>query len=132
MSLANIEKLYEQIEKSIFTIEPVFNYSELALKFVELSQAIKNFDGKTEEWIYLGEGNFCSLDDMIIGAYWHFTNWHAGQSSDSYLALSSLGEVFDPGMSMPPSDEPEDGEENECSADCYRLMNKMAEEEKAE
>jgi hypothetical protein len=128
MTLSAIESLYEQISSSIFTIEPIFTYPELSLKFVELSQAIINFDGDSEEWYYLGESNECQLDDMIIGAFWHYTNYHNGQDSDAYLALSSLGQIYQPNMEKPPSeDENATDEENTSIHSCFVLLNKMAE-----
>jgi hypothetical protein len=131
MNKLTLTDLYNNIYKSIFTITPVFDYSELALKFVELSQAIVDFKGETEEWIYIGEYSECQLDDLLVGAYWHFTNWHNGQSSDSYLALCAIGQIYKPNMECPPSDEEEESEDHESSASCFRLMNAMAEKAKS-
>lgn len=46
----------------------------------------------------IGEGEECSLDNVIVGAYWAMGDWHGGQSSPEYSTLSRLGEIFQPGM----------------------------------
>ncbi|CAB4147601.1 hypothetical protein UFOVP431_38 [uncultured Caudovirales phage] len=66
-------------------------------------------------WESLGEFSEACLGDLIIGAYWACSEWHGGQSSDTYAALCSLGEVFSPGMSDTP-----DPEESEFTA--YELI----------
>ena len=50
------------------------------------------------DW-HIGEGQEFCLDDLVVGAYWHFTEWHEGQNSASYQLLGQLSRVFDPGMS---------------------------------
>lgn len=37
-----------------------------------------------------------SLDDLIVGSYWHFIEWHEGQGSLSYRALCALGRIYHP------------------------------------
>ncbi len=67
-------------------------------------------------WSSLGEFTEAPLGDLIVGAYWSLTEWHGGQSSPSYAALCSLGQVFSPGCtSAPEDDEPE--------ATAYELVN---------
>ena len=64
---------------------------------------------ETDENIWtLGEFAECTLGDMIVAAHWAFSEWHAGQWSDSYRALCSTGSIFSPGMtSGPEPDSPE-------------------------
>ena len=38
------------------------------------------------------------LMDLIVGAYWHYTEWHSGQWSKGYAALSALGRIYSPNM----------------------------------
>ena len=47
----------------------------------------------------IGEFLECSLDSLIVGAYWALCDWHSGQSSPEYATLSKLGQIFKPGMS---------------------------------
>ena len=49
------------------------------------------------------------LRSLIIGSYWYLTNYHSGQFSPEYQALSALGRVYSPGMMAGP--EPESTEE---------------------
>ena len=55
----------------------------------------------------IGEGGECALAYFIIGAYWHYSEYHSGQSSKGYYALSLLGMVFDPNMTEMDNDSPE-------------------------
>ena len=40
----------------------------------------------------------------LIGAYWHYSEWHSGQYSKGYAALSALGQVYSPNMDHAPVD----------------------------
>lgn len=129
MSLSAIKSSYNSIYQSIFTINPVFSYKELAEKFTELANLINAYEGDNDDWLYEGEGNECQLSDMLVGAYWHYTNWHSGQDSDSYAALCALGEVYQPNMAQPPAEEPEEDEDEfpDMETSCFRMLNQMAE-----
>lgn len=122
--LEKIKKIYEGIYASTFTINPIFKYQDLADQFVELAEALVEYNGESEDWIYLGEGSECQLGDMVVGAFWHYTEWHAGQSSRSYEALSSLGKIYQPNMEQPPSED----DEHSMEGDCYRRLNYLAKE----
>ena len=98
MSTGQIEQLHTKISDSIFTIEPKLAYSDLAPAFIELCSLVEAEDSEDETIWYIGEFGHCSLMDLIIGAYWHYTEWHDGQSSQSYAALCALGSIFSPGM----------------------------------
>jgi hypothetical protein len=74
---------------------------------VNLCQTLNSEETDEFIWHSIGEfGEFC-LSDLIIGAYWHFTEWHGGQASKSYLALSSLGTIVTPNYSQLEEDAPE-------------------------
>jgi hypothetical protein len=75
---------------------------DLCSVLIELCDAI-NADDETD-WS-LGESLECSLDDLLIGAYWALTEWHGGQSSPEYRALCAIGSIFSPGMSSTPTEE---------------------------
>ena len=71
----------------------------------------------------IGEFDAASLDSLIVGAYWHFSQWHEGQWSDSYRALFSLGTVFNPGP-VATGPEPDSSE-----FDVFRELNNIAKRE---
>jgi hypothetical protein len=81
-----------------------------------LGKAVHGRDMDEFVWSAMGECTEAPLGDLIVGAYWALTEWHAGQSSPSYAAMCALGRVYSPGMSSGP--EPESGE-----ADAYELIN---------
>jgi len=66
-----------------------------------LGEAIRGNDTDENTWS-LGECLECDLGSLIVGAYWALTEWHAGQSSPEYRALSILGEIFSPGTTSGP------------------------------
>lgn len=54
-------------------------------------------------WIECGKMGI-SLPDLVTGAFWHYTEYHNGQESPGYAALSALGRVYSPGMEAPDPD----------------------------
>jgi len=73
-----------------------------------LGRALHKHELPEHIWGSLGEFSDASLGDLVVGAYWSCSEWHGGQNSDTYAALSSLGEVFSPGMTgVPMPDESE-------------------------
>jgi len=78
-------------------------------KPIDLPQALINLCNAIEgcqdvDW-YLGEGEETDLASLIIGAYWSLSEWHGGQSSNTYQALCALGGVFHPGMACGPEED---------------------------
>ena len=111
MSLQQIETLFNAIDLS--------NYPEFIGQITELSNVIAEYEGETESIWWLGESGEYTLDALLVGSYWHFTEWHGGQSSDSYAAMCAIGSVFNPGMADGP--EPESTEK-----DVYDMLNQYA------
>ena len=74
-----------------------------------LVDAVENEDD--EAWYSLGECLECTLPNLIGGLYWSFSEWHGGQFSPEYRALSALGRIYDPGM----TDGPENGSGEEVA-----------------
>ena len=72
-------------------------------------QGIDHTEDETEHiWGTIGEHSEACLGDLIVGAFWTFMEWHAGQSSPESAALSALGRIYSPGITSGP--EPESGE----------------------
>lgn len=77
---------------------------DLCPALITLCDAIKAED--ETNWC-LGEHGECSLDSLLIGAYWALCEWHAGQASPEYAALCAVGSIFDPGHTSPPKSDDE-------------------------
>ena len=77
--------------------------------FAALNDLCSAINAEDETDWSLGEGDECTLDSFLIGAYWSLSEWHGGQSSPEYATLCAIGSIFSPGMSSPPEsyDEPE-------------------------
>lgn len=71
-----------------------------------LARAVHTHETDECIWTSIGESEECALGDLIVGAYWAMTDWHAGQSSPEYAALCALGQIYSPGpmTSGPESD----------------------------
>ena len=82
---------------------------DLPAKLIELARAIEAADGDESIWS-IGEYSEAPLDALVIGAYWALTEWHGGQSSDTYAAMCALGRIFKPGMASAPTEEDESAE----------------------
>lgn len=118
--LRNIARFYDCAYNTIGTINGGLSYERVTDCLIKLANLVA--EKETPEFFLqeTGEFNFFALDSLIIGAYWHYTEWHGGQWSDGYAALCALGRVFSPGMECGP--EPGTGEQ-----EAYELLNAMAE-----
>ena len=103
--LRRITRLLGVIDASLFMITGTLDYDRIVEAVTRLANAVHEYSGDSDDIWYIGEHGSACIADFIPGAYWHFTEWHAGQSSPSYAALSALGTVFSPGMSC---SEPDD------------------------
>lgn len=102
----NIERLFKVIDNSLFMTTGKLDYDRVTDAFIKLADLVHDSDLDESIW-YLGEFSHCCLSDLIVGAYWHYSDWHAGQYSKSYQALCALGQIFSPGMSSLDSDSSE-------------------------
>lgn len=106
-----LEKKYSYItESNLFTLDG--HDIDLPLAIIDLCDAIEEASDMEEKW-YLGEHAECTLDNFIIGAHWALSEWHGGQSSESYAALCATGSIFSPGMACGP----EEGSSEEIAYD---------------
>lgn len=117
--LRNITRLYNVAYQSIATINGRISYERVTDCIIRLADMVA--EKETPEFFLqeTGEGNEFCLADLIIGAYWHYSQWHGGQSSKGYAALSSLGRIFSPGIESGP--EPETGERS-----AFELLHQLA------
>ena len=99
------------------------NYIGLTLAIIDLCKAIDRAPVDEETWS-LGENAEFTLSVLIVGAFWHYSEWHAVQDSVGYLALSALGSIFSPDMSGLPLEGEHYGEYPACM-----LVNSMAKDE---
>jgi len=116
----NIEKHYGKIYNGLFLRGCNLDYMNFAPMFTALACAI-NAEPETD-WS-LGEFKEAALDDLIIGAFWHFTEWHRGQNSSEYTALCCLGAIYSPGC--------ETGPDSPGSIAVYQQLERLAEKEAA-
>lgn len=121
-TISSIQRLLDVLEKNVTQINPTLNYSRVVRALELLGKAVHDYEGETEDWLYLNDCTY-TADSFIVGGYWHLTEWHGGQWSDTYRAMCSLGTVFSPGMT--------DGCEPEsCEEDIYNMLNQLAQEAK--
>ena len=99
-----INRYFKVISKSLFRIDGKLSYARTLEAIIKLAQEVHSTDTDETVWS-IGEFTECTLDSLIIGAYWFMCDYHGGQNSPEYLALSVLGQVFKPGCSSGPEDE---------------------------
>ena len=104
-SLKNIELLAGILDRQIHTINSTMDLDRICDCFIKLGNMI--LDTENEDMWYIELGYSCGLSDLITGAYWFFTDYHRGQYSLEYSALSVLGQIFNPGMASLEKDSPE-------------------------
>lgn len=100
-TLSSIKRLYNVIGQSVFMTTGNLDYDRVTDAIIDLANAVDNFELSDDGYKLwdIGEGGACCLSEFIVGAYWHYSEWHGGQWSKGYEALSALGQVFNPGMS---------------------------------
>ena len=95
--MKQVTESFNRVYETLFRTDGAnLDYQDITRELTTLANAVHCLDN--DDWLYLGESTEICLPDLIIGAYWHFTEWHGGQWSDGYAALSALGQVFQPGM----------------------------------
>ena len=120
MTISTVQRLLDVLERNVTQINPTLDYSRVVRALELLGQAVHNYSGDNDDMWYLNDCSY-GVEAFIVGGYWHLTEWHGGQWSDSYRAMCSLGTVFNPGMTSGP--EPES-----CEEDIYNLLDQLAEE----
>ena len=100
-SIKNITNLYNLIDLSIGSnTPPLANYSRVTDAIITLANAVAEHEGDDEQVWYIGEhGYMGGLDSLIVGAYWHYTDYPSGRYSQGHAASWALGRVFSPNMS---------------------------------
>jgi hypothetical protein len=118
-----ITRLYGLVYAELFTINPPAG-EDLIENITALANAIHEYEGEAEDWIWIGDVSEACLCDLIPGLYWSLTEWHGGQASDTYAAMCALGQVFQPGMSSTPNaPDEETGEGADLEWYAYEAMN---------
>ena len=102
--MRNIKRYHQVIDNSLFMTTGSLDYDRVTDAIIKLATYIEDFEGDTESIWYIGEFTSACVSELIVGAFWHYTEWHDGMYSKGYRALSALGGVFDPGMTMPEND----------------------------
>lgn len=131
VELEEITRLYGLIYAELFTIEPPAG-EDLIQNITALANAVHDYDGDSEDWLYVGEFTESPLLDLIPGLYWSLTEWHGGQTSATYAAMCALGQVFFPGMSSAPNaPDEETGEGADPEWYAYEALNQWIESRQA-
>ena len=92
----NINRYFKVIRRSLFRIDGKLSYPRILEAFLKLADVVHNTETDETVW-YIGDCSDCTLDSMIVGAYWFMADYHGGQDSKEYEVLSALGEIFKPG-----------------------------------
>lgn len=92
-------ELYENIKRAMFT---ECDYERTTRLIILLAVQLREHETADVWWI--GECTQFDLADLLVGAYWHYTEWHQGQRSLEYRALSTLGLIVNPGNTVAPED----------------------------
>jgi len=92
-------ELYENIKRAMFTER---DYERTTRLIILLAAQLTEHETADVWWI--GEDDEFDLASLVVGAYWHYTEWHGGQRSLEYRALSALGQIFSPGMTTGPEE----------------------------
>lgn len=106
--IPKIRALHSAIVQSLFHRKPRISYTRTIQAIDLLARLVADYPGESDVIWSIGECTECTVDTLLVAAYWHLAHWHEGQYSDSYRAMCNIGRVFNPGMSGEPRrDDPE-------------------------
>ena len=105
--IPKIRALHSVLMRELFTIHGTWDYSKITQAIDLLARLVHDCPenpetGDNSQLWAIGEFDCADLGSLIVGAYWHYAEWHSGQWSDEYKALSALGMIFKPGMTRGP------------------------------
>lgn len=119
MTIKNVKRVFHVVHDWLsHNVENggIENYPRIIEALEVLAELVINTEDDDGSMWYIGDtGSFC-LQDLIIGAYWHCTEWHNGQDSDVYALQSLLGDIYQPNFDTPDLDN-----------DAYIFLNEIAE-----
>lgn len=87
--MRNVTRLFKVAQRGVFWFG---DYSRTLATLERLANAVNDYDGDIDWEI----GEDCSLDSLLVGAYWFCVDYHGGQWSDEYRLQCAIGNFFDP------------------------------------
>lgn len=95
-------ELFDKLNKALFRMDSTDTYTDVVEDIGSLAISVKS--DEDSDW-FLGESGACTLDQLLVGAFWFFTDYHGGMFSPEYRSLSRLSEIYNPGMTHGPEPE---------------------------
>lgn len=91
-----MKEVLTELNRYVFHAEGQMTYERFQLALIDLCEALEKEDDI--DWFCEGMDIEClsSLGDLIVGSYWHFSEWHDGQGSLSYRTLCALSRIYAP------------------------------------
>ena len=97
--MIDIKAQFEIVDRELFTINGQLDYSETIEALNTLSMMVDEYkapdDDNSELWT-VGEYGCCSLDNLLIGAYWFCSECHNRQNSIEYCLSCTIGSFYTP------------------------------------
>jgi len=106
MATKTIERYLCIATNAISRTDSTLGYERTIEAIIKLAEVVHS--SETDEGTWELEANGIVLGSLLVGAYWHFSDYHNGQGSDGYRALSIIGQIYNPGCAKGP--EPETAE----------------------
>ncbi len=94
--MTRLEKIHGLICNTLFTIEPPLTANKLPKAFQTMVKLIQS-EPLDSNWHSIGEFSAATIEDLIVGAYWFYSENYCGQASEEYATMCVIGSIFDPG-----------------------------------
>ena len=117
--IPKIQAIHRALMRELFTIKASWHYSKVTQAIDLLARLVHDYEGDSDDWLYMGECDYAGMTELLVGAFWHYTEWYSGQWSPEYRALCNLGQVFSPGMTSGP-------EPGTSEKDVYLALDRLA------
>lgn len=115
LDLRRIHRLHDLVDRNLFSIDAALGYDRLSVaitKLADATHALPHDDDRTEFIWSIGEHSSASLDSLMVGAYWHYSE---GNSDSERAAYNALSNIFTPGFGTQP-------DPDTCECDVYNAL----------
>ena len=96
-NLSKLERYSGVVERSLFRLGNTLSYERTIDAIIKLSKCVKEASEEHKDKIFNSDSY--SIEQFLVGAYHFFCDYHGGQFSKEYEALSCISFVYNPGMS---------------------------------
>lgn len=103
-NLPEIQECFDKITKTLFTINPVLDFTQLSDELEKMCDLIHDRDFQDEDFDVwnMGECGYCDMVSLLVGVYWFYdiTSGHDNMPEEGKRARQAVGRIYTPNMDV--------------------------------